>query len=475
LLLGVIASLARRYDSELADVIQVVILLGGLVAIPVVIGSARIRNTARAFIARNLYEYKYDYRDEWIRVTRQLLLPHPDDPLPIRVIRTLAEPIHSVGGALWRFNRQGLLVPQAQYRVHWPERVSRRLSRELMGYFSGREWIVDLTKLDSGNNAEAAIDLREFVRQMPSARFLIPLQIDAEVYGLVVLREPSVQMKIIWEDFDVLKNIARQAAGVLALQKVDTELQATLQLRAFHQGSAFIVHDLKTVISQLQLLLQNAQKHRDNPAFIDDMLETTNNATQRMGKLLAQLQEPQAQHTEGQTLNIEQIVRATVAEFMGSIPLPEFSGSRRHGNLDPTISGTNTIADSIPSKASTFSNTDAYVHGTAQQIRTAVAHLIQNAIEATPAEGKVRVAVARDDDWIVISIADSGRGMDERFIETRLFQPFESTKGLTGMGMGVYQSREIARALGGELTITSTPDVGSEFSLHLPAARTDDG
>ncbi|HEV8077771.1 MAG TPA: ATP-binding protein, partial [Marinobacter sp.] len=70
----------------------------------------------------------------------------------------------------------------------------------------------------------------------------------------------------------------------------------------------------------------------------------------------------------------------------------------------------------------------------------------------------------------VVFIQDSGSGMTEEFIRNRLFKPFESTKGLTGMGIGVYQTREYLLEIGGSIDVTSQPGVGSCFSMRLPLA-----
>ena len=58
--------------------------------------------------------------------------------------------------------------------------------------------------------------------------------------------------------------------------------------------------------------------------------------------------------------------------------------------------------------------------------------------------------------------------MDADFIANRLFQPFDSTKGVTGMGIGVYQSREYIRSLDGELDVSSEPGIGTTFTITLP-------
>ena len=68
------------------------------------------------------------------------------------------------------------------------------------------------------------------------------------------------------------------------------------------------------------------------------------------------------------------------------------------------------------------------------------------------------------------SVTDSGHGMDEEFIKNRLFRPFDSTKGLTGMGIGAYECREVITALGGQVVVESQPGQGTVFRIMLPLA-----
>src|SRR5690606_25695918 len=95
-------------------------------------------------------------------------------------------------------------------------------------------------------------------------------------------------------------------------------------------------------------------------------------------------------------------------------------------------------------------------------------HLLQNAQEATPPQGTITVRLACGRGRVRIDIEDTGRGMDDSFIRDRLFRPFESTKGLTGMGIGAFESREYIRQLGGDITVASTPGTGSVFHVTLP-------
>jgi signal transduction histidine kinase len=67
-----------------------------------------------------------------------------------------------------------------------------------------------------------------------------------------------------------------------------------------------------------------------------------------------------------------------------------------------------------------------------------------------------------------LTITDNGSGMSQEFIETELFTPFRSTKGVTGMGIGAYQVREYVRSLGGDVHVRSCVGEGSCFTLKLP-------
>jgi signal transduction histidine kinase len=58
--------------------------------------------------------------------------------------------------------------------------------------------------------------------------------------------------------------------------------------------------------------------------------------------------------------------------------------------------------------------------------------------------------------------------MDETFLRERLFRPFDSTKGLTGMGIGAYECREFVKSLGGWVEVESTPGRGTAFVIGLP-------
>jgi signal transduction histidine kinase len=106
----------------------------------------------------------------------------------------------------------------------------------------------------------------------------------------------------------------------------------------------------------------------------------------------------------------------------------------------------------------------------AQQI---VLNLLSNAIKFTDAGGSVGIECCVVDDRVRIQVNDTGCGIPDEYRE-RVFHPFVQVDvGLSrrqeGTGLGLAISRNLARGMGGELTVESIPDVGSTFVLTLPA------
>jgi signal transduction histidine kinase len=103
-----------------------------------------------------------------------------------------------------------------------------------------------------------------------------------------------------------------------------------------------------------------------------------------------------------------------------------------------------------------------------------IGHLIRNAQDATPADGRIIVRLFRRADSAIVEVQDTGAGMDKEFIRDRLFRPFDSTKGKSGMGIGVYESRDYVHKLGGDVEVISRVGEGTTFRVRLPISDVDE-
>jgi putative PEP-CTERM system histidine kinase len=438
LIMGTAGYYVRFFGGEWGAVFEVFLVSAGLLGLAILASSTRLRKSLRVVMVRNLYESKYDYRDEWLRVTRELTQTNPDETLAGRAIHALSDLVHANGGAYWRLSNEGILLPMLQVNTFWNLPLSPAGSNSLTQFFARFGWIIDLAEHRDSTRAYAGLDLSHDIDHLSGARFIVPLLLGERLFGIIAIGEPAVPITLIWEDYDILKVIARQTAGFLALHHADTVLSASKQLRAMDQLSAFVVHDLKTVIAQFSLLLRNAVKHKSNPAFIDDMLATTEHAVGQMNKLLNQLRS--REEREPIELDLIEIVHQVVDERAEQRPEPIFETNlaRLTVRADPT------------------------------RLAAVVNHVVQNAQEATPENGSVRVLVHASPAWAIVAIEDTGHGMTPEFIASDLFMPFATTKGVAGIGVGAYQCREYVQALGGDVAVRSQPGVGTEFTLRLP-------
>jgi putative PEP-CTERM system histidine kinase len=273
----------------------------------------------------------------------------------------------------------------------------------------------------------------------------VPLDHDDALLGFVILTHPRSNQSVNWEVMDVLKTAARQSASYLALDQAARALADARQFEGFNRLSAFVVHDLKNLIAQLSLVARNAERHRHNPAFIDDAMDTIKNSVAKMNRLLAQLRSPD-QRTASARIDLIALVEDAVRLRSVQEPVPKLE----------------LLADERLS-----------VRADADRLGAIVAHVIQNAQEATPRDGRVIVRVGRLDDHAAIDVDDTGSGMDADFVRERLFKPFDSTKGLTGMGVGAYDARELVSSLGGRVIVDSEPGRGTRFRMLIPVELTE--
>jgi len=426
-------------------------LLVGLLAIMtvtamVLLPSSKARSWAKVKISKHLFEHRYDYRTEWLRFTSTVGITGADvAPLGERVIKAFADILEAPGGLLLSRDPSGAITTASSW--NWPgkhppagelERV-----REFWSALESSGRIVELDGLRNGwASPKDCVSLPpQWMLEERRAWIGVPLIHGDRLFGLILLAAPDYRRVLDWEDFDLLRTAGRQAASSLAEAHGQEALSNAQRFEEFNRRFAFILHDIKNLVSQLSLLSRNAERHADNPEFRADMVATLRSSVGKMNELLARLS-PQAQ-------------------------------SRPH-RCEPQPLRT-ILSDAIASKrrdheVKLLGDAKLWAMVDALALEQAVGHLIQNAVEASSPDAPITVRVAPAGDEVRISISDHGTGMDGDFIRNRLFQPFASTKP-GGFGIGSFEARSLIAAMGGRLVVDSTPGVGSEFSIFLPAAQ----
>lgn len=426
----------RYYGGDWGGVVREVFLVGALVLLVVLLFSGQMRAHLKVLISKHFFNYKYDYREEWLRLIRTLSADASDDAQEKRAVDAMAGMVDSPGGMLFQRQPNGRFVLVQNKNMPNPGEVD---VGPLAEYLETWQWVINLEEYADDPKLYVGLELPEWLEEMSQAWLVVPLMLQSGLFGFMVIARPRAKREFNWEDIDLLKTAGRQVAIHLAQAESARALTEARQFEAFNRLSAYVVHDLKNLIAQLSLVAANAKKHKNNPAFMEDAMGTVENAVSRMNRLLVQLRSGKNSQ-EKSKVALESLLRDIIADKKQKRPVPTLS-------VDAA---------------------DMSVHVARDKLFTVIGHLVQNAQEATPDTGTVDVRLKKGPGEAIIEIEDTGCGMDEAFIRERLFRPFDTTKGLTGMGIGVYEAREYIQSLGGGLQVSSRVGRGTLFRVRLP-------
>ncbi|MGH8125966.1 MAG: XrtA/PEP-CTERM system histidine kinase PrsK [Rhodanobacteraceae bacterium] len=434
----------RLYGGDWGRVAEIALICFALLIVLLIASSGQARSRLRVFLHKNFFSFRHDYREQWLRLTATLSASDSDTDLPLRAVHAVAQIMDSPAGALFMRSEADTFAPEADWNMAVPADLALAASHPAFGLMRERHWIYDLT--GASPLGEQRLQAPAELARLTRAWLLVPLVLEESLLGFVVLAHARARRVIDWEDIDLLRTAGSQVAGTLAQAANARRLAETRQFEGFNRLTAFLMHDLKNVAAQQALLLQNAERHKHNPAFVDDMLATVDNSVRRITRLLEQLRGGAAPAASGR-VKVAVVIDKALGECRAQPPRPEYQP----------------FAEAL------------WVRADIDQLATVLGHVIRNAQDAATAQGHVRLTARCANGHAVIEVADDGAGMDEDFIRNRLFRPFFTTKASKGMGIGAYQAREYVRSLGGSVSVDSKPGRGTVFALQLPlAAPVDD-
>jgi putative PEP-CTERM system histidine kinase len=435
----------RDLGGSWGDVGEILFFAGAAVVLAALVTSRALRRQAAVFISKHFYSNKYDYRIEWLRFIQTLSSASEDD-IRRTSVRAVAQIFSSPGGILFLRDEQGRQFVPA---TGWPMRVDTvngiapvSVNSDLVRFVHEKQWIIDLREYRRIPDLYRNIELPEWLRANPTLRIVSPILEPDGLAGFFVLYDPPPPFELTYEDRDLLKMVGRHVATQLAQRDADRKLAESRQFEAYNRLTAFMMHDLKNSVAQLQLIVANAERHKRKPEFMEDTVATIANTVDRMNRLIDQIRNtPTSART--QVIRLDELITSAVARCSLRQPVPLL-----HREDDCAIC----------------------VKADAERLSAVLEHIIRNAQDAAP-EGQVSVRVTEVKGEAVIVVTDTGQGMDPEFVRERLFRPFDSTKGFKGMGIGAYQTREYVQMLGGRVEVQSTPGQGTSFSITLPAER----
>ncbi|MEW9797200.1 XrtA/PEP-CTERM system histidine kinase PrsK [Alteromonas sp. CYL-A6] len=443
-LMAVVGYAVNLTEGSWGATVQIILVVLSLALLATLFLSNAFRTRCKVFITKHFFANQYDYRVEWVKLTKALSLTSSDDATVYRcALNGMLGAVNYKSGRLIKMvNDDAELVAREQASPLNDDEEA--VLGDLTAYCQKTGWLVDIDEYQITPFNYNGLQLNRDALKRCEFQLVIPLFQNEKIWGLALLAAAGAEhVKLDWEVRDYLNAVRDQVGNFIFHHEAAEAVAENAQFAAFSRMSAFVLHDLKNVLAQIDLILANAEQHKDNPEFIDDTFETLRHTKARMDKMLRQLSDK----------NMEE--RGEDAAYLLSVLARKVIETRcqqyKPAPVVHLVEESEVVVD--PEKLSNV-----------------LYHLISNAQQATPDDGSVEIVLMKDHvhNRQLVLIEDTGCGMDETFIEQRLFTPFDTTKGNAGMGIGAYDAKNYMTSIGGKLSVQSQPGKGSCFTLAFP-------
>lgn len=438
---SVAGEVLRNRTGDWGLTLEITFITTATILLMILIQSASFRARMMVFISKHFFRLKYDYREVWLAFIRKMAGPHQNQTLHERTLRAVAESVDCRSGVLWTFQDA---IDAFTPVVHW--NIDGDLpvipsDDPLMNFMVRTGWIIDINECLTYPEIYDGLSLPLWFSSQRDQWIIVPLIHHQVLEGMIVAGHPTTAPSALgWEDFDLLKTVGAQAAGYLAEERASRALNDARRLAEFNRRFAFVVHDIKNVVSQMSLMLENAHTFGHDPEFQQDMLLTAASSVDRLRGMLAQLGQEGARRAE-------LILQPT---FLGSFAAQVFERWRK----------------SFPRLQLIDASEPVLVDACRDKLASVMDHLVQNAIDAVGPDGSVSIVIRPGHSDGIIEIIDDGPGMSQDFVRDHLFRPFETRKP-NGSGIGAFQALRMMQDMGGRLDVESHPGAGTTMRIRL--------
>ena len=450
--LGIIAWISLHFEWLRNINLAIFLAFVIIIVLATFLLSDRLRIKRKRFISRHLKRPQYDYQKIWEDFTERTASVTKANELCDIIVKMVSDTMEILSVSIWIVDEKqeqlsfggSTVYTAAQvgkmrlFKEGGAELIRAMINQNMPLDLKGREddWVSDLAHTYELETKESRI------------RYCIPLNAAGQLIGIMTLGEKVFYESLTFEESELIKTISDQAAAALLGLKLSERLRQTRELEAFQTMSAFFMHDLKNLASKLSLVTQNLPLHMGNPEFQADALKTISQSVSKINKMSSRLSLLNRNiDLSLRETNINDLITAAIYD------VKEYVNCAVYQNFDQNN------APLIPIDQ--------------EQMHKVLENMLMNAYDATGNDGQISVATSFQDNWVEISVSDTGCGMSKEFMEKNIFRPFQTTK-KQGMGIGLYHCKTIIDAHGGRLNVESEEGRGSVFKILLPLGRNRD-
>ena len=434
LAVGAVGAWLRETDQPLGVGLSVLVVFGGIVGLVVAAFSKTVRAELRRFITRNFYRSKYDYRAQWLTVTEAFQQAADKDSIMDRLLDVLIKTFPTTYISIWGFREADRRFVRIRSMTSEAEPEPIEQSHPIVVKLGKRD---DAVPVESGQAGDPL--------GSSGAALCFPIRAQGRVVAFIALGRPLHGESYGTDDEDLLRGIAHHVGMLLAHASLTEDRRASVELEALHRFSVFCLHDLKNLAARLSLVAQNAEQHGRDPAFQDSAMRTVKDTAVKMTALMSKLSlksmtQPQAGVPE--SIDLRALLDDVVA------PLER----------DPMVRLSVSGAPAAP------------ILAVREHMHQVLLNVVLNAKQSLTGSGDICVSLAQVDGSIVVTVDDTGRGIPHERLDS-LFRPAQSSRP-GGLGIGLYQCKQIVEAHQGTIQVRSTVGKGTQVRIELPTAPT---
>jgi putative PEP-CTERM system histidine kinase len=446
--LGMIAWISVHFEWLKNINLVIFLVFVTMIVLATFLLSDRLRTKRKRFISRHFKRPQYDYQKIWEDFTQKTASVTKTNELCNIIVKMVSDTLEILSVSIWLVDeKQEQLsfggstvftadqIEEMQFFKEGGTKMIRAMTNQNMPLdLKGREddWVSDLVHTYKLETRESRI------------RYYVPLNAAGNLIGIMTLSEKVFYESLTFEESELIKTISDQTAAALLGMRLSERLRQIREQEAFQTMSAFFMHDLKNLASKLSLVTQNLPLHMDNPEFRTDALKTISQSVSKINKMSSRLSLlSQKIDLSFRETNINDLITAAIYDAK------EYVKVQVRQNFDHNM-------PLIPIDQ--------------EQMHKVLENLLMNAYDAMGKDGQISVATSFQDNWVEISVSDTGCGISKEFMEKNLFRPFQTTK-KQGMGIGLYHCKTIVDAHGGKLNVESEEGKGTIFKILLPLGK----
>ncbi len=436
----------KTFGLSLPFVLRWLALTIGLVALGLFALSGKLRRRVHFFISTHFYVNKYEYRDEWLALSRRLQGTLTEADVVEALRQVLAESLYTANITIWLGDAgHGYRPLSLSGNPGGKTGASALAPDDPMVRFLKTHPCFYVEEEEPDREWGAVAEKKETLLADLDLVLMAPLFIGDQLVGLIGLGPEFTGGRYGHDDFDLLTALGTQTASALLAARMAEELANARERQAWDKLSAFVLHDVKNAATMLSLVRENASNHIQEPEFQQDMLDAVDDALARMSKVQKRLS----------------MLKGEVTPAPQDLELGRFLNERCR-QISAKLGGM---------KVEIACEAKIRMHADPEFLSRIMENLLLNAFEAGGDRTVIRINVRKDDahGQAIIEITNNGPGIAGDLLPNALFEPFKTTRP-RGTGIGLWQTKRPVTDLKGSVSAENMPEGGARFVVKLPLA-----